>query len=758
MGRTRFSAGARTKNVPGKMPAENWKMMEVQNVKTLGTKTPAVKVMSSRWARLALTLLAAAIISSVCVKAYPWFSAKVFNLTLAGTELHIKLLRLAILFPIWTLVCSWFSFGLSQVGEWLHRNRFRLGAAIILAAVVLNISGSSLAVWNSWLGRNGAQDLVFGAPRPIRTDEYVVGTPLAFSQAYNDYGYFNWLFGDKPADMFIIKDAPVWFPTEIFRPFHWGYLLLGSSAGLAFYWSARLVVLFLSAYQFFLCIGGEKKLVSRSMAALGSSLITFAPLTQWWFAVNGLPEMLIAVFISICCFDYMLQRQETWVRLLCGAVIMQCAGMFIFTLYPAWQIPMGYILLGLIIAIVIRHWGKIRFKPIQIVGLIAVFLVFAALLGMALLKSADTIRAMMSTSYPGSRMSKGGGRSPLLMFSSLATLCLPFKDFYESAMLTGNNVEVSVFIDLCPLGVLFAVMNMVKRRKANFLDCYLIVFLVFMSVFAIVGFPAWLSKLTFMSSVTSSRTTIAIGICNIILLIRCAREWCANHSVKAKAAVAVVYTALAAGIAYMVFRSYLDGSMTVSCAAAGFILAAAVVSCDLKVGKIVATLATLVMAFSGLAVNPVQYSTKPITDQPVAQQVRILQEHKPGVWVTEGDNCARLANLLVANGVKTFNALAVTPDLQGMKRLDPEDKWQHIYNRYAFISINIVDKPAKEPFKLTVSDAYTIDVTPEQLEQLGVTYVLSANDLSKRTFDGYRLVKIGETVSGETPYEVQRIN
>ena len=164
------------------------------------------------------------------------------------------------------------------------------------------------------------------------------------------------------------------------------------------------------------------------------------------------------------------------------------------------------------------------------------------------------------------------------------------------------------------------------------------------------------------------------------------------------------------------------------------------------------------MAFSGLAINPVQYSSTPITDQPVVQQVRILQEHKPGVWVAEGGNCARLANLLVANGVKTFNALAVTPDLQGMKRLDPDGTWQRIYNRYAFISINIVDKPAEKPFELSASDAYTITVTPEQLERLGVTYVLSTNDLNKRRFDGYRLVKIGETVSGETPYEVQRIN
>ncbi|KAB7122627.1 hypothetical protein GBD14_11945, partial [Bifidobacterium longum] len=130
-------------------------------------KNPNVKAGPAQWVRLALTLLVAAIISCGCVKAYPWFSAKVFNLTLAGADLHIKLLRLAILFPIWTLVCSWFSFGLPMVGDWLHRNRFRLGAAIILAAVVLNVSGSSMAVWNIWLGRNGTQDLVFGTPRPI---------------------------------------------------------------------------------------------------------------------------------------------------------------------------------------------------------------------------------------------------------------------------------------------------------------------------------------------------------------------------------------------------------------------------------------------------------------------------------------------------------------------------------------------------------------------------------------------------------------
>lgn len=61
-----------------------------------------------------------------------------------------------------------------------------------------------------------------GTPRIMRTDEYVVGTPLAFSQRYSGYSYFNDLFGNKPADMFIVKDAPVLALAELFRPFHWG--------------------------------------------------------------------------------------------------------------------------------------------------------------------------------------------------------------------------------------------------------------------------------------------------------------------------------------------------------------------------------------------------------------------------------------------------------------------------------------------------------------------------------------------------------
>lgn len=72
---------------------------------------------------------------------------------------------------------------------------------------------------------------------------------------------------------------------------------------------------------------------------------------------------------------------------------------------------------------------------------------------------------------------------------------LSIQRFFESAMLTGNDVEVAAFIDLCPLGIIFAISNMIKSRKADFLDCYIIAIVIFLSIFAIIGFPTWLSSL-----------------------------------------------------------------------------------------------------------------------------------------------------------------------------------------------------------------------------------------------------------------------
>lgn len=158
------------------------------------------------------------------MSAYPSIRERLFRLApVASTEsIPVLCIRfLLILMPL-LVIGAMIAFGVKPVGMWMHRHRFILGASVIAACVLLNISGSSIGMWNYWLGHDMSTDVVWGTPRIIRTDEYVVGTPLAFSQSYSGYSYFNDLFGNKPADMFIVKDAPVLALAELFRPFHWG--------------------------------------------------------------------------------------------------------------------------------------------------------------------------------------------------------------------------------------------------------------------------------------------------------------------------------------------------------------------------------------------------------------------------------------------------------------------------------------------------------------------------------------------------------
>ncbi|MCI2182207.1 MAG: hypothetical protein LKK52_05700, partial [Bifidobacterium psychraerophilum] len=359
--------------------------------------------------------------ASAVVLIYPVASKYLFHTELADPQsLYILAIRWILVAPVCALLFSWWVFGWHKVNDFLHRRRFLIGALIIALFVILNINNSSLGYWDVILGKPAGNGLVFGTPRSIRSDEFIVNTPLAFSQRYNGYAYFSTLFGNRTTDMFIIKDAPVWTAAEIFRPFHWGYLLLGSERGLAFYSSARLVVLFLVSYQFFLLItksGGQQNELGESQPArehrglslIGAALVACAPVVQWWYAVNGLVEMIIATFLSVLLFSLYLRTHQGWKRFALGLGIMLCAGMFILTLYPAWQIPLIFILLILVAWLIVTHWGTIAMRPWDWASVVVTLLVFSALLLTVLRSSLPTIQATMNTVYPGSRESNGGG-------------------------------------------------------------------------------------------------------------------------------------------------------------------------------------------------------------------------------------------------------------------------------------------------------------------------------------------------------------
>lgn len=685
---------------------------------------------------------------------------------------QVLLVRLLLIFIVMLLVSSWIFIGWNSVNEWLHRRRWWIGAGVIVSATLLNLNGSSLNIWNAFLSKGQQENTVFGVPRVMRSDEYVVNTLFAFSQQYNDYGWFNHFIGVRASDMYIVKDAPIFSVAEIFRPFHWGYLLFGTERGLAFYWSSRLVVLFLVTYEFFMLLtkspnndsAGHRMNSgqgSRGISVLCAILISFSPLAQWWFAVNNLVEMIIDVFGATLLFHLYLSTRKFMLRACYAACILLCAGSFIWTLYPAWQIPMGYVLIALVIWQLAEHWGSVRMTALDWLVLALLCLVWFVAMGYVAYHSKDAINALLNTSYPGNRHSTGGHVQLSTLFDAPSNLALAFTA-------PGDAPELSYIIDFAPLGFVLSVINLICNKKKRFdvLSMVSLILTIILVIYSVIGFPAIIAKLTGLSMSTSQRATLGIELLNIILFSRSivCREWKIKCMPAILASIGVaglgtwlvvaqmqtiledpawLIIPLTAVVAFVLYFGVCLVAIGPSIGTGGVASSASTVYVYLQrqysrhVARLYACIASAIafcLVFAGVCVNPIQLGANAISKQPIIIAARSIEDSgNPGIWITEGNRSGQLSNLLVANGLTTINALQVTPNQSLWKQLDPSGKLLSRYNRYAFIEFEITGQqlPLEEQITVLHPDVLRLRLDASQLANLGVTYLVSDKDLSQ---------------------------
>ena len=179
------------------------------------------------------------------------------------THLGLSTPRIVIFFGVLAFLYLHFVFSPEKIYGYLFRHRFVLGAALFAVCVALKLHGSSIGVWNNYIASAPSpspyQFPILGVPRPIRSDEWDVFTPLAMSQQYTGYAAVNDIACAWPTNMLTTYNQPVWDLTAIAKPFYWGYLLLGSEYGLSWFWCGRLIALFLVTSEMFLLITGQKK-------------------------------------------------------------------------------------------------------------------------------------------------------------------------------------------------------------------------------------------------------------------------------------------------------------------------------------------------------------------------------------------------------------------------------------------------------------------------------------------------------------------
>ncbi|WKY47967.1 hypothetical protein Q5O24_01160 [Eubacteriaceae bacterium ES3] len=625
-------------------------------------------------------------------------------------------------------------YSLKKMGQRLYQFRYPLAGCVFLILVALEIHGSSIQCWSNYFqGSTVVSETIIGIPRLIRSDEWAVYTPMIFSQYLNGSGvfpYFSETIRGALTDAFIIYGQPVLDPAVIFRPFHWGYLFLSQAKGLSFFWMGRLIALFMVSFEYGMLFTKKNKTLAVTYAVL----ITWAPIVQWWFAINGLVEMLVFGQLALLMIALYMKTNNYYWRSFYALVILVCAGGYVLTFYPSWQVPLAYVFLVLCAGIVHENWKQFQWGKRDFIILLMVLVFLGLGMGYVLTKSLDTITTIFGTAYPGQRFETGGGEGhrfflyPGTLFFGISSKILPYL----------NTCEWSVFFDFFPMGIILSFWVLFKERKRDFTLIMMLLTTVILTLWCTFEWPDWLAKITLLSYTQAIRTFLAVGYLNILILIRTLSlvEQEINKGIAVIGAI-LLSTVMTLAASYY-YEGYL-GTKLVILVLASLAGAFYVIFNGRKVWAKKAFLAiSLTVTFiSGMFINPISSGVDVIYQQEIISEIQNIAENDEGLWIFDSGNVTGmpLINMPIMAGAPTINSTNVYPDLERWELLDPDRSDIEIYNRYAHISMNLVDHNSETLFELTSPDCFTVKLNVEQLELLSVKYVLTTRKLEELATD-----------------------
>lgn len=663
----------------------------------------------------------------------------------------IRLKRLIILFLLAVLGTGLFNrFGKETIFRYLYQYRYRLGALFLFGCVLFEIHGSSVYYWENYFQGSKHFETLIGISRSIRSDEWAVNTPMMISQYFNGaapFPYFSETIRGALTDAFIIYGQPVLNIVEIFRPFHWGYLLLSPAKGLSFFWIGRILGLFFVSFELAMMLGKENK----RLAVIYGLLVTWAPIVQWWFAVNGLVEMLILGQLAMIMVDRYFKTRRYGLRFLYALIFLICAGGYVLTFYPAWQIPLAYVFLALLIGIVYENRENIALNRKDLAIIAGLTLAFVCAMGYILVMSYDTILLVMDTVYPGARFETGGGQ--LYRY-----FLYPGNLFFVTSreLSYANTCELATFFDFFPAGIILALWVLVIEKKR---DPYLILFSIsffILSAFCLVSWPHWLASISLLSHAQPSRVFLAIGFLNLLLLIRALTLIETAFPKWVKGGVAIV-TALVISVGSMIaYQGYLDVKMFVLVLLILTFVFYLILSWrKIKMQEIMLGITILIVFVSGMFINPIVNGLDVILDQPLIKMIKETADTSDALWIVDSEAGAGypLNNLPIMAGAATINSTNVYPNLDRWRLLDPDRSEEEVYNRYAHITINLSNRDEETRFILDSADLITIRLNTRDLEKLEVGYVLSQRDLSDFSNEDVSFIPL-KNANGFTIYQL----
>jgi hypothetical protein len=613
-----------------------------------------------------------------------------------------------------------------------------LTVGMYVIASVANISGSATAFWRYHADR-AAPDagVLFGTPKEIRSDEWMVQTPWMMSQAARYPPFYAENPGVGDGAMTLLNNLPVRHWSTFFRPQMWGFFVADFEHAFAFYWNFKWFGLLIGAFLFLRVACNGQSLV----AIFGALLLYFSPFIQWWFSTpTCMPEMLGALFLGLWSV-IVIQRTESRGAIIAGGVLLVLATeQFVFCSYPRFQVPLVWLAAFVLASGIAR--GKSDLQLWRISALWSAVAVIVALLVCWFREVAPLIGQMANLAYPGKILCRGGDipwrnfLAPFLEFS------MTQEHFRRGAM---NVCDASGFLLFAPLLAAIAVREaFLKRYDAVFLAIMLYILLII--VFMHFGVPPWVAYWTGFSRVYGIMANIGLGVASIVALCRYLSQDdtvlpATRGEVLLFPALAVLVSALFYATNEMIGRFV---QMT-TVVAAGFFFAL-VFACLWKRRVIMCAILLLVpLMYANGLVNPIVHGLSGLTDGEVFRWFAEIHRGKPaGKWLVLGDSSRgnALAHLIKATGADVLGGTRCNPDAAMVQVLDPNGSHADVYNRHAAISF--APGTGSEPsFQLTFIDTYRVLLPLDAaiFDRLGIRYVVEVDfPQTQGRIDGFDVI------------------
>ena len=648
----------------------------------------------------------------------------------------------------------------NKIGEFIYKYRYPLALALLVVLVLFEINGSSIGAWDQPIINSTHQSLL-GSARSTQSDEWRVFTPFTLSQYLNDFSYFSSIPRASPTDMFAIYGAPIWTILMIFRPFQIGYLFLSPAKGLSFYWISRLIALLLVSFEMGMLITNRNKTLSLAYAIM----ITFSPVVQWWISVNALVEMLIFGQLAVLLLYHYMKTKDYRKRLIIALGFAISLGGYIFTIYPAWQIPLGYVFLFLAIWVFLDNYKDFEFNKLDI-GFALLSLAIVGAGGLYFLHtSSDTIEIVRNTLYPGGRHFIGGLDSSQFKGETgfLQSLCNYINSIFyplnlDSAFSSTSGISRldSFFYDFFPVPlILYLFITFVEKNRDKLLNCLIIVYIL-LSVLSIFVFPEYVYKITFISNTIQRRLILALSLLNVLILFRSLSLLRINSNnrhvnniknnsqilalISIAIAVAVFFLSTSNGFGIIGKSLFIPVSI-VSISILGISLFIIFKSSDNKYANLFLVMCILISAMGGGLVNPIESGIGYYDLEPVQFVEGLVEENPNANWIVVGER--EIQDMFIAAGAHTITSVNTYPDFEKWEKIDPDHKFEDVYNRYAHMNVNLsANESSKFERVPGREDIISVTFNVNDLEKLNVTYIGSEQDLSKYSNDNVEFEKI----------------